>query len=130
MPYHDTIDRELRLVRTRVWGRVVFDEALEHHVKLRARADFDPTFNQLIDATDLEEASIDSEQAYYIGTRPLFSPNSRRALVVLNAAPFGVAHMVMKHREMADTGEKMLVTRDMQEALKFLGISSESSENS
>lgn len=128
MPYEDTIEREHRLVRTRVWGSVTFAEVLDHYVALRSRPDFDPSFNQLIDATDLVDAKIDADQAWYIGTRPLFSPGSKRALVVVNDAPYGVGRMLMSYREMAGTKENMLVTRDMKAALEFLGLNEASAK--
>ncbi len=130
MPYSDEIDRKLRLVKTRIWGRITFEEALDHHENLRKRPDFDPTFNQLIDATDLLEARINADQARAMGERPLFSSKSKRVLVTVNAATFGVGRMMLSYREMAGSQESMLITRDMKMALAFLGINASSPETS
>ena len=122
MPYEDVIDHEKRLVRTRIWGSVTFTEALDHHEKLRERSDFDPTFNQLIDATELVDAHIDSSQAQLLGTRPLFSAGSKRVLVATSAVTFGVGRMVQAFREMAGTKENLLVVSDRKTALRWLEI--------
>ena len=63
MPVEYIIDKGRRLVISTAWGQVTFAEARAHQERLRDDPDFDPEFNQFLDATDVSALDITAEEA-------------------------------------------------------------------
>ena len=119
MPAFYKIDRENRLVMTTASGVFTLADILAHEEKLRLDPDFDPSFSQLLDASHITKLEITSEHIRVLAQDSLFSPNSRRALLVSNDAAFGLARMFEMLRESAgDTGIE--VFRSLDEALEWV----------
>ena len=119
MPAFYKIDRENRLVMSTASGIFTLADILAHDEKLRVDPDFDPSFSQLFDASHITKLEITSEHIRRLAQDSLFSPNSRRALLVSNDAAFGLARMFEILRESAgDTGIE--VFRSLDEALEWV----------
>jgi hypothetical protein len=119
MPFRYIIHKEQRLVLSIGRGRVTFDEITEHRKRLLRDPGFNPIFNQLNDFTAATQTDISGTQVSWFASRSVFSPSSRRAMVVTNPALFGIARQFeVYHGERATVH----VFRDWSSALKWLGL--------
>jgi hypothetical protein len=119
MPAFYKIDKERRLVLSFGSGVLTREDVLGHIDKLSADPDFDPGFSQLQDYTQFTGIAITPDDMRVIAKRTIFSPNSRRALLVKNDVQFGVARMVEIHRGLnGETG--LRVFRTLDEALDWI----------
>ena len=119
MPVFYKIDKGRRLVLSFGSGVLTREDILGHQDKLSADPDFDPSFSQLHDYTHFTGLAITPDDVRFIARRTIFSPHSRRALLVKNDVQFGVAKMVETYRGLnGETGVK--VFRTLDEALDWL----------
>lgn len=123
MPVEYVIDKERLLVITTAWDRVTFAEARAHQQRLNDDPDFQPEFNQFLDATAVTALDISSEEAKTLARNsPHFSASSRRAWVAPNPFLFGIGRMIGIYREMAGGTEQFRVFNDREQALRWLGL--------
>ncbi len=123
MPVEYIIDKQRRLVISTAWSRVTFAEARAHQEWLRDDPDFDPEFNQFLDATDVSALDITAEEAQSLGRNsPHFVSVSRRAGVSPSPFLFGMGRMIGNYREIAGGTEEFRVFDDREKALKWLGV--------
>jgi len=122
MPCHYVIDKVRRLVISTGSGVVTFDELMEHQEKLHNDPDFNPKFNQLIDATTVSAVDLTRSAAEELTQRNIFSSTSRRALVATKPAIFGMGRLLMTYLEMSDTPSETHVFYTLAPALKWLGV--------
>jgi hypothetical protein len=120
MPFNSVIDARRHLVVTTATGDATGDEGLACCLELKARSDFDPAFDQLLDFSNANRFDATAGQLRKIAAQPLFTRTSRRAIVATNPAIFGVARMFEAYRSISDLGEHIMVFSDMSEALKWL----------
>jgi hypothetical protein len=119
MPAFYKIDKEHRLVIST--GSGVFDlaTALAHQDQLIRDPDFDPTYCQLFDLTQVTKVQISAEDIRKLAERSVFWRCSRRAILVAHDLEFGFARMFEMLRENA--GEKGIkVFRKLDEALEWI----------
>ena len=121
MPVRYVIDKERRLVITTGEGRVSIGEMKGHQNRLLGDPDFDPSFNQLNDFTTATDVQLSGEEISAFARRDVFSPASRRAIVVSKTLHFGIARQFEMYH-----GERSIVRvfYDREEALKWLDIPS------
>lgn len=124
MPVRYVIDKERRLVISTGWDRVTFAEVLAHQEQLLKNQDFNPEFNQLIDGTGVTDYALSGNEIRMIANRKLFSPTSRRALVVTSTLMHGMGRMFQAYYEMSKAASPMSLFRDRDSALKWLGVES------
>jgi hypothetical protein len=123
MPFRYVLDKERRLVITTASDRVTFAEAKAHQDQLKNNPDFQPEFDQLIDATAVTGFDISTEEAKSLcRTSPLFSSSSRRAWVAPNPLLFGMGRLIETYREIEGGGEQFRVFYNRSEALTWLGM--------
>lgn len=122
MPVRYIIHKQKRLVITTGWDRITFDEAKAHQDQLLNDPDFDPEFNQLLDGTAATDYALAGDQIRLIVSRRVFSPTSRRALVVSSNYAYGIARMLATYYEMSEVASPMSIFHDRDSALKWLGI--------
>jgi hypothetical protein len=122
MPFNSVIDSRRHLVVTTATGDLTGDEVLACSLQLKQRADFDPAFNQLLDFTQATRFDATSGQLRSIAAQPLFSHTSRRAIVATNPTIFGLARMFESYRSISKVGERVMVFREMREALAWLDV--------
>jgi hypothetical protein len=83
--------------------------------------DFDPKFNQLINLTAATSLDISAE-AGTAARRPVFSPESRRALVARAPAIFGMGRARVSHDEFSEVRSQVHISYGRDEALSWLGL--------
>jgi len=114
MPAWYTIDKQRRLVLSAASG--VFSlaaDALSHHEKLTNDPDFDPSFSQIADFTQVTRFELSADDIQLLAQNGLFSANSRRALVASSEVAFGLARMYGTLRELSgESGVHVFHTLD------------------
>jgi hypothetical protein len=121
MPAFYKIDKERKLVLSSGSGVLTREDVLGHQDRLSQDPDFDSSFSQLSDFTHITKIEITPEDVRLAAKKSLFSPHSRRAMVVKDDLQFGLARMFEIHRELA--GEKGIrVFRKIEEALDWVFI--------
>ena len=122
MPCRYVIDKERKLVITKAWGVLTFAEAMAHQDQLAVDPEFSREFSQLIDATAVTAIEASTPEVRKLAARRLFSSVSRRALVATNPAFYGIGRMLQSYLELAKAEEQVAVFRDLESALKWLGL--------
>jgi hypothetical protein len=120
MPFDSVIEAKRHLVITTGTGVLTGEEGLACCLKLKGRADFDPAFNQLLDLTLATRFEATPSQLQTIAAQPLFSSNSRRAIVAKNPAIFGLARMFESYRSLSEVGEHVMVFSEIDQAIQWI----------
>jgi hypothetical protein len=119
MPTFFKIDKERRLVMSTGSGVVTMADAMAHQTGLLNDPDFDPGFSQLLDLTQVETYQVTIGDVRKLAQAKVFSPDSRRAILVTNDYAFGAARVFESLRGIS--GEKRIrVFRDLDEALDWI----------
>ncbi len=119
MPTFYKIDKERKLVLSTGSGVVTMADAISHQTKLLQESDFDPSFSQLLDLTQVETYEVTLNDVRKLAQAKVFSPDSRRAILVNNDYAFGAARVFEALRGIS--GEKGIrVFRDLDEALDWI----------
>lgn len=111
-----------RLVHTWTNGGLTDSDMSAHRTHLLADPDFRPEFDQLIECLGTLPSAISQEGVSAAITHSVFSKKSRRALVAVKDASFGVARMFAL---MQPPGTKVEVFRELTPALRWLGLPSD-----
>jgi hypothetical protein len=122
LPATYTIDTDLKLVVTRIWGAATEDEIFDHGQRLRNDPQFRPDFRQLVDMRGLTEIRVGSGVIRDASRNQFFSPGVRRAVVANSDASFGMARMYAIASEME--GQTIEVFRDINVAEAWLNVQS------
>jgi hypothetical protein len=113
------IDKERKLVMSSGSGALTREDIFGHQERLSKDPDFDPNYSQLSDFTHITQVDITPDDVRLAAKKNLFSPHSRRAMVVKDDLQFGLARMFQIHREFAgETGIR--VFRNIEEALDWI----------
>ena len=126
MPWSYEIDPARRLIRTTLAGTFSAAEADALYLALRNDPAFDPTFSELMDATQADGSGISTGKVRQSANRNLFTGASRRAILVSNDLSFGLARLYSTHVDI-NGGPLVNVFRKREEALRWLGLTSEPS---
>ncbi len=119
MPATYEIDKQRRLVITTGLGRITLANALEHQEKLRKDPDFDPSFSQIMDLTQVTEFALEAYDIRRIAQTTIFSRESRRAIIASSDLVYGFGRMFEILREIA--GENGIrVFRNLDEAIDWI----------
>jgi hypothetical protein len=119
MPADYKIDQSKKMVFSLAYGNLIDQDIFKHQAKLRTDPDFDPSFSQLVDCTNVTQIDGLSLKALYVlADRDPFGLGSQRAFV----APHNPDYDVLRLYELLTTVHKdvVVVFRDMEEACKFL----------
>lgn len=122
MPAHYVIYPQYRLVVSTGEGPVTFEEVRAHQDKLLDDPDFNPEFNQLMDGTAATDYALSVDQIKTIVGRKVFSPTSRRAIVVTSTFMYGMGRMLQAYLELSKAASPTSVFPDRESALKWLGV--------
>ena len=90
MPEFYKIDKERRLVLTTGSGVLTLAEAVSHMDKLSKDPDFDPSFSQIVDFTQVTRIELSSDEIRRLAQRTIFSATSRRAFIAPDEVAFGI----------------------------------------
>ena len=100
-------------------GVLTLADLLAHQEKLLADPDFSPDFSQLWDLTNITEVELTSKDVHRLAQRSIFSPDSRRAILVSRDLVFGLARMFEIYRDIL--GENGIrVFRNLDDALEWV----------
>jgi hypothetical protein len=113
------IDKERRLITSTASGVITLPEIWAHQEKLDRDPDFDPSFAQLLDVTQVTKLKLSSEDVRRVADSNTFSSNPRLAIVATSSLVYGMARMFQIFREMKGE-EKTRVFRDRDEALAWV----------
>lgn len=122
MPCRYAIDVGIGLVISTGWGRVTFDEMKAHQDQLSSDPDFDPRFNQLLDATAVTELKATPDELKIIVGRRFFSPTSRRAFLASSLPVLGMARLMELYSKIESGREQVCVFHNRESAMKWLGM--------
>lgn len=119
MPAFYKIDKERRLVLTTGSGVYTLADAVSHMDKLSKDPDFDPSFSQIVDFTQVTRIELSAHEIRRLAQRTIFSPHSRRAFIAADEVAFGVGRMFEILRGLE--GEKGIrIFRSLEEALDWV----------
>jgi hypothetical protein len=119
LPIFYKIDKERRVVMTTGSGDFSIAEALRHQDQLLHDPDFDRSFSQIIDLRHVTQFDLEPGDVRKLAQRNIFSPESRRAIIVNTDLGYGYGRMFELHRENA--GELGIrVFRTLEEALDWV----------
>jgi hypothetical protein len=128
MTVRSSIDKQRRLVLTKVEGSVTFDDVMGHRDRLLADPQFDASFDELIDATGVTKLDISADEVRTFAHRRVLSVKSRRAVVATRAHIFGVGRMMeIYHEDVVHTETEVFYSMD--EALQWLRREEEKHQN-
>jgi len=98
MPASYHIDRANRLVLSRAEGAVTDDDLISHIARLRADADFDPTYDQVFDLLGVGKVEITFNGIRRAVAESAFKPGVRRAFVTERPVLIGLVRMFEQMR--------------------------------
>jgi hypothetical protein len=119
MPATYEIDKQRRLVITTCLDPFTLADGLAHQEKLLKDPDFDPSHSQLMDITRVNFSGFAANDIRRLAERNIFSPQSRRAIVVSSNLVYGFGRMFEMLRDSA--GEHGIrIFRNLDEAVDWL----------
>ena len=104
-----TIDHEKRLVRTRGSGVLQAKDIEEFYRRLLADKAFDSTYRCLADLREVTEVAVTTDDLARSASLAVFAPGTRRALVAIPDAVFGMLRVYASFGERA--GQTMRIFR-------------------
>jgi hypothetical protein len=90
---HFVIDTEHRLVTVVLGGCVRVQDVANYFSDLRQEPDFDPTYSELADCSNVTDSPITRDDLEYLAARDPFAVDAKRALVLAHDLPFGLGRM-------------------------------------
>jgi hypothetical protein len=120
MPATFEIDKKQRLVRTYAWGEITFDDITQYQQALRTHPDFDATFDQFGELTDVVSVRISADEIRRLANQKLFSPISRRALVASTQFAYGMVRMFQAYDQLSTSPSNIKVFENASEAVTWL----------
>jgi hypothetical protein len=116
IPVSSKIDKRRKLAICEAFGHVVGEDRPALQLE---DPDFDPSFSQLLDLTEVTKVDVDAEVIRTPAQTSVFSLGARRAFVADNPVMFGFARMFeMLHETRGGAGVQVFRSRD--EALRWL----------
>jgi hypothetical protein len=126
MPADYKIDKSKRMVFSITYGNLTDQDVYAHLEKLRNDPDFDPSFSQLVDCTNVTNIDdLSTEAIYALAEKDPFSIGSRRAFV----SPHNPEFNTFRIYELLTTvhSDVVVVFKEMEEAYEFLNLEPEPS---
>jgi hypothetical protein len=113
------IDKERKFVLTTGSGCLTKEEVFTFQDQMKNDPDFDPTFSQLADFSQLTGSAVCIGDLQSFAQRDAFSIHSRRAIVVKGDLAFGFAKIFELYRRLAGASG-IRVFRTLDEASDWL----------
>jgi len=126
LPIQDTIFKEHRIVLSTAHGQLTAAEIKACMDQGLNDPDFNPDFNQIVDFRAVITIDMSGAQTRTLANIPLFSPESKRAVVAPDPANFAVGRMFATYHEMSRSPSQIKIFYDLGSALKWLGIENNS----
>jgi hypothetical protein len=122
MPARYLIHKNLRLIVNYGWGHLTFDDFRSQREAMIKDPDFDPSFDQLVDVTEVTTLDLSIEEAKSFARRGIFMPSSRRAVIARDPGMFAMGRLMDVHHAMTTGREQVRVFYDRESALAWLGL--------
>ena len=121
MAWNYTIDPKRRVVTVEVEGDLTNADLLEASAQLRDDPDFNPDCMQLVDLRSAKDAGVTAGGVNkLVKESPLFSPKSRRAIVVSTDLGHWMVRLFKVLRD--EEAGVIQIFRDIDEARRWLGL--------
>lgn len=122
MPFDYRIDGAKRIVLSRAYGIFTETDMVGHREGLIADLEFDSTYYQLADLTEVTEVQMTSEflRDFAELGRSMFDAGARRAIVAPDDVTYGLARVLLGW--LGSSKHNYRLFRDMAEARKWLGL--------
>lgn len=120
MPFSYQLEPSRRLVLSRVWGVLTETDIEEYYARLAADPGFDPAMRQLCHIMDATRIDASAEALRRLAQRSIFSPGTRRAIVAVQDAHYGLSRMFKVFSEVG--GSHVEVFRDSASAEAWLEL--------
>ena len=118
MPWSYRIDKELKTVFSKVTGAATYDDVRDHREALLNDSEFDHTYNQLVDFSEITKFELSLSTMEAIAKSKLFSETSMRAIV----APQDLAFASARVFEAYYPSDTVMVFRELDEARRWLDL--------
>ena len=122
MPCAYEIDPDYRLIRTRIWGLLIYAELTANRLQMENDPAFQADFSQLADLRDVTAIALTGDQIRDFAAHSPFIPGTRRALVVSSDVAFGLGRMYENYREAISPKDQIRIFRHLKEAEEWLGL--------
>lgn len=120
LPGGYVIDTARRLVLSYATGELSAEDVANHQQALANDPDFDPSFSQLSDFTQVTKFAIDAAQVISRAAENPFGPGARRAFVAPTAVGYGFSRMFQMLTDL--DGPELAVFKTLAEAKAWLGL--------
>src|SRR5579872_7433255 len=119
MPIENKIIREQRRVITRMFGDVSYDDVMSVDRELMATAEFDTSFDQLVDLTGIDKVNVSTEWLRnHAQMSKSFAKSSRCAIVVSSDFVYALARV---YASVQTDRNEFQIFRSFAEAESWLG---------
>jgi hypothetical protein len=118
VPASYQIDKAQRLVISTASGFLTAADLSGHQRRLLGDPDFDPSCSQIFDCTAVTGIDFNAEDVGALAARTIFSPHSRRAILVTTDEQYGLFLMFKMIRE-AYGEHGIRVFRNREEAIRW-----------
>ena len=122
MPASYVIDKHRRLVLSTASGVLTFQDCVRHQDQLINDPDFDPTYNQLLDFSEVTSIQLDELAIRFLMVRHVFSGQSRRAIIGSGEQFEEFAKKAMQLRKEYMGVESARMFSDREEAFRWLSF--------
>jgi hypothetical protein len=127
MPVSYQIHKQIRLVVIKFVGEVTVKDILDDRMRISRDADFDPSFNQLLDFRGATSITLSYSTIWGLARNTVFKPGIKKAIIAPNDVSYGFARMY----EGFSSGlhQQIYVFRRADEAFKWLDIADDDIES-
>ena len=121
MPTKLNIDAKANIVYSTFYGDMTTKDLVQHIAAIRKHPDFNPDFDELIDASGVRSFDVPSEDVRELASQKSpFHPQAKRALVAPQDLVFGLGRMFQTFG--SDQRPHFIVVRTLEEAHRRLGL--------
>jgi hypothetical protein len=124
MPLTHQVVKEQRLIVIVGSDVVAAADIVANRQALLTDPDFDPSFDALVDFTQVPQATLNLDAIRTLSREPIFARSSRIAVVPAvsgGLTRFEMARMYETYREVSAMGDRLRVFRTLEQARKWLG---------
>ncbi|HKT23898.1 MAG TPA: hypothetical protein VJR04_04815 [Terriglobales bacterium] len=115
-----TVDLKLKIVYSTYYGDMTTTDLVQHIAAIRKHPDFNPDFDELIDASGVRSFDVPSDDVRELASRESpFHPHAKRVLVAPQDLVFGLGRMFQTFGN--EQRPHFVVVRTLDEAYRRLG---------
>jgi len=112
------IKTEHQVVFSYGWGTLTFGDVIDHRTRLSKDARFSPAFRQIVHLSNLTAIELSSPEIEELAKKPVFAPESRRALFASSDLLYGLSRIFQAYSKT----QNVAVFRGLNEALNWIDV--------